>query len=340
MDLFRYFNLKKVKEEEKEIINLLGKSYAHLWKDLLGKKIGEGFYAKVHEVVHKPTPKIKMRGKRMVVKIGMTHDFPIGFISLPRKYIGNILEWIFGSTIKVFHTRESIIKAYEEEYLLIKKYFSPSPSAPEKSNLREDLLNDLQNKNSKLYQRLFSFLKREDLISLATDVFERHRKDNFLKDEHLVIGHPPHMTQEEMDKLIQKGEEAPVTYYIFQERVEGDIVPLGEITAKDLVKRKELTARLLTFALLLEKMYQDTEKMIDTRPEHVWKNPLEWFQKTGNLLIERNKNEVYFIDTRWLWDSNVRFLGKNGLHLVERLGERSVCRAIKKYAGILAQERF
>lgn len=336
MNLFKHFGIKEIKKEEEEVINLLGKSYSHIWQDLLGKKIGEGFYTKVHEVRHKPTKYgiKKLHGKKMVVKIGMIQDFPIGAISLPREFVGKTLEWIFGSTVRVFHTKESIVKAYEEEYKLIKRYFSPLPKNSEEKDPREELLNDLQNKNSKFYKELFSFLGKEQ-IELAEETFKKHINENFLKDEHLVIGHPPHLTQEEMDQMIKKGKEAPVTYYIFQERVEGDIVSLSELTEKELFRRKELLEKLLTFVLLLKKMYEDTGKIIDTRPEHMWKNPTEWFQKTGNLLIDKDTNNVYFIDTRWLWDSNVRFLGKNGLHLVERLGNRSLCRSIKKYTEIL-----
>lgn len=336
MNLFKHFN---VKEEEEKVINLLGKSYSHLWQDLLGKKIGEGFYTKVHEVAHKPTPNLKMRGKKLVVKIGMTKALPLGFISLPRKYVGNFLEWTFGSTVRIFPTKESIIEAYEEEYLLIKKYFTPLPLDSKKQNPRQELLNDLKNQKSKFYKELFSLLKSDETLSLTAKTFERHQRDNFLKDEHLVIGHPHHLEQEEMDKLIKSGKEIPITYYIFQEKVEGDICLLGEITKKELFNRKELTEKLLTFALLLKKMYEDTGKLIDTRPEHLWKSPFEWFQKTGNLLIEKNTNELYFIDTRWLWDSNIRFLGKKGLHLVDRLGNKSVCQAIKTYLQILAANR-
>lgn len=129
--------------------------------------------------------------------------------------------------------------------------------------------------------------------------------------------------------------EAPVTYYIFQEKVEGDIVSLAELEKGELIKRKELTEKLLTFVILLKKMYEDTGKIIDTRPEDIWKYPTEWFQKTGNLLIDKNTNDVYLIDTRWLRDSNIRFLGKRGLHLVERLGNASLCNALKKYTDIL-----
>lgn len=335
MDLFRYFG--EVKKEEEEVINLLGKSYSHIWQDLLGKKIGEGFYAKVHEVRHKPEKDgiKKMHGKKLVVKIGMTEHLPIGFISLPRKFVGNTIEWVFGSTVRVFPTKESIIKAYEEEYLLIKKYFTPLPENSEEKNPRKEIISDLQNEKTKFYKGLLKTLKNKEAIELVKTVFREHVNDNFLKDEHLVIGHPPHLTQEEMDKLHKRGKGAPITYYIFQEKVEGNIVTLGEITRQELIKRKELVEKLLTFALLLKKMYEDTEKMIDTRPEHMLETPLEWFQKTGNLLIDKNTNQVYFIDTRWLWDSNVRFLGKNGLHLVERLGNRSICEAIKKYVEIL-----
>lgn len=336
-NIFKSFGA-EIKKEEEEIVNLLGKSYSHIWQDLLGKKIGEGFYTKVHEVRHKPHQDgIKcLHGKKMVVKIGMTHDFPVGFVSLPRKYVGKTLEWIFGSTVRVFYTQESIIKAYEEEYQLIKKNFSPLPADSKEKDPREEIIDDLQNERTKFYKELFKILKSKKLIELLVTTFKKYKNENFLKDEELVIGHPPHLTQEEINLAVSKGKEVPITYYIFQEKVEGNIVSLGEISEKELTKRKELAEKLLTFALLLKKMYEDTKKMIDTRPEHIWKTPFEWFQKTGNLLIDKNTNNVYFIDTRWLWDSNVRFLGKNGLHLVDRLGHRSICNAIKKYTEILS----
>lgn len=207
MNIIKHFGLKELKKEEKEIINLLGKSYSHIWQDLLGKKIGEGFYAKVHEV--KYMPKIngvkKYYGKKMVVKIGMTHNLPIGFISLPRKFIGKSIEWVFGSTVRIFPTRESIIKAYDDEYLLIKKYFSPLPSNSDEKNPREEIISDLQNEKTKFYNEFYKILKSKQQIKLTLYAFTKYKDYNFLKDEHLVIGHPPHLTQEEMNELHKRG---------------------------------------------------------------------------------------------------------------------------------------
>jgi hypothetical protein len=57
-------------------------------------------------------------------------------------------------------------------------------------------------------------------------------------------------------------------------------------------------------------MYADTGKLINTHPEKVGKNLLEWFQKNSAL-------------------------GSKGINLIDYLGVNSVDWAIKKYSDLL-----
>ncbi len=116
------------------------------------------------------------------------------------------------------------------------------------------------------------------------------------------------------------------------------IKPLSEITKDELANNRVLTERLLTFAILTKKMYYDTGKLIDTRPEEVGRHPLEWFRQTSNILADTETGETRFVDTRWLWDANT-VIGKKGVNLIERLGIKSIDRAIREYISLLNEER-
>ena len=131
----------------------------------------------------------------------------------------------------------------------------------------------------------------------------------------------------------------PVTYFIYQEKIVGaNVVPLWELKDEELLKRPQLIEKLLTFAVLTKKMYSDTGKLIDTRPEELAKHPFEWFQETANILLDKDKQELSFVDTRWFWDGNSR-MGRGGVDLIKHLGVKSIDNAIRKYAGMLKSLR-
>jgi hypothetical protein len=201
---------------------------------------------------------------------------------------------------------------------------------------RRELSSDLKNPQSKIFKEMQELLGEDQLIQRLGDIFEQHKNDNFLKDESIAIGRPRNLSQEKVDTLIKAGKHAPSTYYIFQEKVTGDVVSLSDMKDNDLKERPMLIEKLITFALLQKKMYEDTGKLIDTRPDELFKSHLEWFQKTKNILIDKNTNNLFFIDTRWLWDSETRFIGKKWVNLIDHLGRKSVDRAIKKYINLLS----
>jgi hypothetical protein len=261
-------------------------------------------------------------------------------ISLSRREMDKFSTWLFGTkSVEIYPTPESAMRAYKEEYKLIKKYFSPIDRDNSLENgekdPRQELSIDLRNPQSKFFKEMRELLGDDQLIRKLDNIFDKHGDENFLKDENMIIGLPRNLSQEKINALRKAGKHVPSTYYIFQEKVTGDVVSLSDMSDEDLKERPMLIKKLITFALLQKKMYEDTGKLIDTRPDELLRRRLEWFQKTGNILIDKNTNNLFFIDTRWLWDSKTRFIGKKWLNLIDHLGRKSVDRAIKKYIGLL-----
>jgi|WetSurMetagenome_2_1015567.scaffolds.fasta_scaffold09719_2 hypothetical protein len=296
---------------------------------------GKGSHSQVFDL------NIRIGEKEHVVKVGEWRNYRPPIIkalkiSLSRRTVDKAVTWVLGTkSVGVYPTPESTKRAYKEEYKLIKKYLSPADKDNSEKDPRQELSDDFKNPQSELFKKMQSLLGDEESAHKLGEIFERHKNDDFLKDEQLVIGLPRDLSKEKIDRLRNKGKHVPSTYYIFQEKVTGDVACLSELNDEDLKSRSLVTEKLITLALLQRKMYKDTGKLMDTRPDELIKSRLEWFQKTDNILVDKNTNKVFFIDTRWLWDSKTRFIGKNWLNLIDHLGRKSVDRAIKKYVGLL-----
>jgi len=318
-------------------------SLAPLRKGILGERISEGSHADIHEI-NKP----REDSADLVVKIGKTTKYSpplFNFLKMtfPREKVSKIFEKTLGPQFKISPDMD-FIKNGVAEYLLMKKYFAgDNQKEAQKSDddesvkIRKELISDLQNKDSAFHQEMLSILGDEKLTETSARVLDHELNENFLPKEQVVVGHPPEVTQKQAEEYAAKQKKLPFTYYIFQERVKGvDIVPLLELNDEQLTSHPELLKKLLAFAMLTKKMYWDTGKLIDTRPEEVGKHPFEWFQQTANILADKNDQKLFFVDTRWLWDKESR-LGAKGINIVDQLGVRSVNRAIKKYATLLSR---
>lgn len=312
-----------------------------LKKETLGREINEGTFASVHEV----NSKNEDNDPEYVVKIGHTRDYPVPFLKLfdlrlPRERISNFLKKFLGEKFDLMPNFDSI-KSGVAEYLLLKDYYSPQDASSEdkiEDEPRALLLEALSDEKSALYQEMRELLGNDNEVEEISEVFKKHKDDNFLLKEQVVMGHPPEFTQEELEKRETAGEKLPSTYYIFQEKVKGDeIAPLYEITDEELKEHPEILEKLLTFAMLTKKMYEDTEKIPDMRPEEILRHPFEWFQKTANILVDKGKEELYFIDTRWLWEKDM--INFRNFSLVDYLGTKAINGAIKKYVNLLDEIR-
>lgn len=306
----------------------------------LGEQIASGSHTTVYELKN-----TENESSNLLVKIGETKYYSPPLlkalkISFSREIISKYISKFLGSQFKI-SPDEDFIKNGVLEYLLMKKYFGYDKNkegiAVEEQEARKDLMKILEDDSHPFHKEIAKIVGREDLMKDVLDAVSKNQQENFLPKEQVVIGHPQDLDQGQIDKYRDKGKKLPITYYIFQERIR-NAVPLYEISNQDLSSNPELLERLLTFSVLSKKMYADTGKLIDTRPEEVIKNPLEWFQKTANILVDKDNQKLFFVDTRWLWDKNSK-LGNKWFNLIEWFGARSVNRAIKKYALLLEQSK-
>lgn len=289
-------------------------------------------------------------GHPVVIKEGKTTYAPPflkcleKFMALNRARISRFLERILGPEFKI-QPDFDFVKNGVAEFFLISEYFRYEKDDPHGSQKnRDELIAALENQGSPLYQEMQRALDDQKSIEILAAIAKRHRRDNFLpKEIGTVIGYPSELTQEKAAELKAEGKKLPSTCYIVQEEIKGkNLVPLLELDENELMKHPDVLEKLLMFAVLTKKMYSDTGKLIDLRPEEVLKNPFEHFRKTANILVNLDEKDgesgVYFVDTRWLWDKKIR-VGKGGIDFIKYLGIASINRAIRKYLGLLEQTR-
>ncbi|MCA9376847.1 hypothetical protein H6763_01410 [Candidatus Nomurabacteria bacterium] len=115
------------------------------------------------------------------------------------------------------------------------------------------------------------------------------------------------------------------TYYIVQEYVRGELFhDADELEAPDIVQ-----AKLLLVAVLVLVMAMLEDKVPDMRPRYMMGESRDWFGLTDNVIV--NDTEVFFVDTRWLWDLKGNFV-QRGLFIPEITIE-SAKRFIHKIVG-------
>ena len=301
-----------------------------LKKGALGEKFNEGSHANIHEI---NSPREDYT--KTIVKIGKTEEYAPPLLkalklSFPRAQISRILEKTLGPEFKIDVDQE-FIKNGVAEYLLIKSYFGADTESLEK---RKELIAALENPESQFYQELAKGLGSADDFPEFARLISQYQGENFLSPEQTVVGHPEDLNRKIAEEKLSRGEKLPVTYYIFQDssRREG-VSTLFDMSDAEIAKYPEIIEKLLVFALITKKMYSDTGNIIDTRPDELLKNPLEWFQKTSNIRVDKKSQKIFFVDTRWLWKKDSR-LGEKGVNLVGLLGVRSVDRAIRKYSAL------
>lgn len=311
------------------------------FKNEFSKKISEGSFADIYELTGQGNKETEY-----LVKAGKTERYPPPIlkwlkINLPREKVSKWLVKIFGPQLKIQPDME-FIKNGLAEYLLIKKYFGAAmdrDSDLEESDPRSGVIDEISHGDSDFSRALAEAVGGKEAVAKIAEVMAKNRDYSFLPKEHLVVGYPPSLSRDRAEKMRAEGERLPMTYYIVQERIRGDgVIQLGDLDDEVLSQHPEIIEKLLTLLVLAKKMYVDTGKLIDTRPEEVGKNPFEWFSKTGNILVDKNNGRVSFVDTRWLWDEESR-LGKKGVNLIKLLGVRSIDRSIKKYTSILEQSK-
>ncbi len=266
------------------------------------------------------------------------------FMALKREKLSRFLEKILGPQFKI-RIDFDLVKNGVAEYFLMSQYFrrDENDTGGSREN-REELTESLENPEDPFHGEMRDALGDQKSVALLAGIAKKHQKDNFLPREiGTVIGHPSDLTAQKAAELKAAGKKLPSTFYIVQEAIKGKkLIPLLDLDDNELRKRPDVLEKLLMFAVLTKKMYADTGKMIDLRPEEILKNPFEFFQKTANVLVNLDEKEgksgVYFVDNRWLWDKKSR-VGEGGINFIKFLGVASIDRAIKKYLGLLEQAK-
>jgi len=306
------------------------------FKNDLGEPIANSSHAKIFRYGEIES------GKSFIIKEGETNYTP-PLLKCLQKFVALNRETVSGFLVKYLGPEFNIqpdfdfVKNGVAEYFLMRKYFHCDASGRNgDSESRRKLLAELADKRGTLHEQMRKILGDEDTVEILTSIVRKHQDENFLPEEFgVVIGHPHNLDERQAAERQAKEEKLPETYYIIQEGIGGkNVKPLSESTDEELRKHPELLEKLVTFAVLTKKMYLDTGKLIDLRPEEVLRNPFEYFQKTANVLVDVGSNgdaeNVYFVDTRWLWDKNSK-IGGGGINLIQHLGIASIDRAIKKY---------
>ena len=254
--------------------------------------------------MHTLVTKVESEGKKWVIKEGRT-DLSWAItkdLSLPldRGFWGSFLAPI---GIDIMPSIDKVAKDLRE-YFLVAKYFG---------FFEEDhkILGDNQfvrEEQRRLRRELGSFDKKDSgLGSLAKRLLDGDekrikilkdaikRKDvlnyNFLVKEYVVLSHP-------VKSKIKK------TYYIAQEWVDG--YTLENSLEEDFTKK--IYGRLLVFIILAIYLFEEEQKVIDTRGA-VFSN-INWFATTENVIVNTETQDVRFIDTRSLWDLSGTFAEK------------------------------
>jgi hypothetical protein len=118
---------------------------------------------------------------------------------------------------------------------------------------------------------------------------------NFLPKEYLLVG-----------KSISRENKGKNTYYIVQEYIKGTLMHDNDESSLTMETKRQMV--LLVYLILL--MNYQIHLVPDTRPRYPIMQVNNWLTKTDNIIL--NKDDVKFIDTRWLWDYNSNII-KRGI---------------------------
>jgi hypothetical protein len=307
-----------------------GKYSPYEWM-IVGKLNNEnGSHANVYDLI----------GGKYVLKVGERRNYKPPLlkelpVSINRKALDRTVIWIFGTkSVGVSPSPERTVNAFLEEYLPIKNYLKPVDDEEFSEDPRLEMSEDFKNPDSLFYKEMLKMLGDKQSVEKLGKIFEENKNYNFLKNEKVDTAPPLDLSVREIEAYEKKNKPLPLTDYILQEKVKDNPAGLADFNIDTLKIKPLVLKRLITFALLQRRMYMDLGKLMDTRPREILRNRFDWFQKTDNLLVTE-KDDVVFIDTRWLWDKRTRFIGEHWLNLIDHIGRKSIDRAIKTYVGLL-----
>lgn len=254
------------------------------------KLIGKGFFSRVYKINHLP----------WVIKEGRWDlDFKITkeiYLPMPAR----LMQIFMGPFNYHFQpTQNEIIKQYQD-YLKLTEYFGFFKPG----NYFHPMLDQLQKQQKKARESLiitynqiaskYNFETRPQIEGvLKSDTLFT----NFLPREFLLYG--PSITPSQKNKN---------TSFIIQEYLKGE--HLHDITLTEMSRQHK--EKLILFLLLILKFNLDTKLLPDLRPRYLITQAYDWFYSTDNILLTP-QNQVYYLDTRWLWPKSFRNPLRRGL---------------------------
>lgn len=233
----------------------------------------------------------KMKNADWVVKEGRW-DLDINLfegvkLPIPAKLVDGIFK-MFSSAL--LPTEKEILRQYKA-YLRFAQYFGYFEKKDCYYHPNLDLIFNAQKniRDSLVFYR--EDIEKHYKIDLGPKIDSILTSDvkyhNFLPKEYLLVG-----------KSISRENKGKNTYFIVQEFVKGTL--MHDYEESDLTEDTKKQMILLVYLILL--MNYQIHLVPDTRPRYPLLQVNNWLTKTDNIIL--NKDEIKFIDTRWLWDYN------------------------------------
>lgn len=253
------------------------------------KLIGEGLHARAFRIVGEDWV---VKEARWDLKMDLFRDVKV---SLPVRLAEKILK-IFA--FKFLPDKEFVQDDFRKylEFAQYFGYFEREEDFPHKN--REVLFNTQKNIRSTLayykadIEKKYKFTIDEKINEILSS---RLKQLNFIPREFQLIG-----------KSFSPENKDQTTSFIFQRYIQGSL--LCDVPEEQMTKRLKKQLILMMYLILL--MNMQIHILPDTRPRHPLRQSYNWLLKTDNIIVQNNK--VYFIDTRWFWETRANLL-KRGI---------------------------
>lgn len=253
--------------------------------------IGEGSHVRAYKIVNEQWV---VKEARWDLKMDLFGNMKL---PLPIKLANSILKLF---AVKFLPDKEFIQEDYHK-YLQFTQYFGYFEKEEDFPNQNREMLFSVQKNvrtsllaHKEAIEKYYKFT----LDSRIDEILNSKLKyTNFLPREYQLIG-----------KSYTPDNNQQTTSFIFQRFVPGDLlcdVPEGQMT-------KRLKKQLILMMYLILLMNMQIHIVPDTRPRHPMFQAYNWLLKTDNIIVQNNK--VYFIDTRWFWESKAGLL-KRGIFI-------------------------
>ncbi len=295
--------------------------------------VGQGIFNKVY--------KVNVGGDYWIIKEGRYDlSLPVlksAWLPLPK----SLVAWVYSLfNVKIMPTHEAALEQFSE-YVLLSRYFGffHKKAAHSVVGFDPTIIETQRSVRSALKQSILEEDEFAEIVLASVKSFRNYHKirdivsnnkylnSNFLPKEYLILS-----TSSGIKRFFKKLTKRRETYYIVQDLVEGD--PLSKITDAQLVENTELISRMIVFILLSLYMVFHESRIIDSRPEGMLSGINDWFGKTGNIIVQLEKSDLKFIDTRWLHNKDGNLIQRT--ILAPELIQEAMSKYLQKYVDMIA----